>query len=146
MSNEVVKLREETGAGVMDCKRALDDAGGNFEKAKSLILERGIAKAEKKAERKTGSGILMTYVHNGRIGVLLELRCETDFVAKNEKFVELAHDIAMQIASMGPSSVEELLSQVFIKEPTLTVEALLTKAIATIGENMKIERFCRYEL
>lgn len=146
MTDAIVKLREETGAGIMDCKRALDDAGNDYNKAKQLIVERGVVKAEKKSERKTGSGVLESYIHDGRIGVLLELRCETDFVAKNEKFKELAHNIAMQIASMNPESVEELLEQPFIKDQSFTIGSLLTQSIATIGENMKIERFCRYEL
>ena len=146
MSLNIIKLREETDAGVMDCKKALDDAGGDYEKAKKLIFERGAAKAQNKSARKTGSGILESYIHDGRIGVLLELRCETDFVARNEKFKELAHDIAMQIASMNPENAEALLSQPFVKDPSITVNDLLTRAIAAIGENMKIERFTRYEI
>lgn len=145
-TNDVVKLREETGAGVMECKKALDEAGGDLEKAKQLIIQAGVAKAEKKAERKTGAGALEAYVHGGRIGVLLEMRCETDFVAKNDKFKALSHDVAMQIASMNPQSVEVLLTQPFIKDPSLTITDLVTTAIATTGENIKIERFCRYEL
>lgn len=146
MDNNLLKLRDETGAGVMDCRRALDDAGGDMQKAKQLIIERGATKAMSKAERKTGSGVLETYVHGGRIAVLLELRCETDFVAKNEKFKELAHEIAMQIASMNPQSIEELLEQEFVKDPSKKIKDLITQIIATIGENMKIERFTRYEL
>lgn len=146
MTDAIVRLREETGAGVMDCKKALDDAGGDFEKAKQLIVERGAAKAEKRSERKTGSGALEAYVHGGRIGVLLEVRCETDFVAKNETFKALVHDIAMQVASMNPASVEELLEQDFVRDSSMKVADLVTKAIATTGENIKVERFCRYEL
>jgi len=142
----LVRLREATGAGVMDCKKALDDAKGDYEKAKQLILERGVAKAEKRAERKTGAGILETYVHNGRIGVILELRCETDFVAKTDVFKTLAHDLVMHIASMEPGSVEDLLKQPFIKDESLAVGDLITQAIAKTGENIKLERFCRYEL
>ncbi len=146
MNDAIVRLREETGAGVMDCKRALDDAQGDLDKARTLIFERGAAKAEKKAERKTGSGLLETYVHNNRVGVLLELRCETDFVARTDAFKTLAHDIVMQIASMNPQSVDELLTQEFIKDSAITINELVTRAIASIGENIKIERFCRYEL
>lgn len=146
MDQTLVTLRKETGAGVMDCKKALDDAGGDLEKAKQLIIERGVAKAQKKGERKTGAGLLTTYVHGDRIGVLLEMRCETDFVAKNEDFKKVAHDIAMQIASMNPESVDELLAQEYIKDPSQKIEDLVTQAIARIGENIKIERFCRYEL
>lgn len=146
MDETLLTLRRETGAGVMDCKKALDDAGGDLEKAKSLIMERGVAKAQKKGERKTGSGLLTTYIHGDRIGVMLEMRCETDFVAKNEDFNNVARDIAMQIASMNPENVDELLKQDFIKDPSQTIESLVTQAIARIGENIKIERFCRYEV
>lgn len=146
MDETLLTLRRETGAGVMDCKKALDDAGGDLEKAKSLIIERGVAKAQKKGERKTGSGLLTTYIHGDRIGVMLEMRCETDFVAKNEDFNNVARDIAMQIASMNPENVDELLKQDFIKDPSQTIESLVTQAIARIGENIKIERFCRYEV
>lgn len=146
MDNILIRLREATSAGVMDCKRALDDAGGDFDKAKQLIFERGVAKAEKRAERKTGAGLLETYVHNGRIGVILELRCETDFVAKTDVFKTLAHDLAMHIASMNPETPEELLKQPFVKDESITVGSIVTQAIAKTGENIKVERFCRYEL
>ncbi len=142
----MIRLREATSAGVMDCKKALDDAGGDFDKAKQLILERGVAKAEKRAERKTGAGLLETYVHNGRIGVILELRCETDFVAKTDVFKTLAHDLAMHVASMNPETSEELVKQPFVKDESITVGDLITQAIAKTGENIKVERFCRYEL
>ena len=146
MDNILIRLREATSAGVMDCKKALDDAGGDFDKAKQLIFERGVAKAEKRAERKTGAGLLETYVHNGRIGVILELRCETDFVAKTDVFKTLAHDLSMHIASMNPETPEELLKQPFVKDESITISDLITQAIAKTGENIKVERFCRYEL
>ena len=146
MDKKLVQLRDETGAGVIDCKKALDDAEGDIVKAKKLLIERGAAKAVSKSERKTGSGYLETYVHGGRIGVLLEMRCETDFVAKNEKFRELAHEIAMQIASMNPQTVDDLLEQEFIKDPSIRIKDLVTQTIAITGENMKVERFTRYEL
>lgn len=142
----IQKLREITGAGVMECKKALDEAGGDIEKAKSILFEMGLARAEKKGERKTGAGLLETYIHNNRVGVLLELRCETDFVARNEKFKDLAHNIAMHIAAMNPETVEEVLAQNFIKDDSITIEQLIKSSIATIGENIKIEKFCRYEL
>ena len=146
MDNILIRLREATSAGVMDCKKALDDAGGDFDKAKQLIFERGVAKAEKRAERKTGAGLLETYVHNGRIGVILELRCETDFVAKTDVFKTLAHDLSMHVASMNPENPEELLKQPFVKDESITISDLITQAIAKTGENIKVERFCRYEL
>ncbi len=146
MSNPVIKLREETGAGVMDCKRALEEAGGDFEKAKKIIMENSVAKAAKKADRETGAGLLESYIHNGRVGVLLELRMETDFVAKSDPVKQLAKDIAMQIVSMAPESVDNLLKQPFVKDQDMTIEALLKNTIAKVGENMKIARFARYQV
>lgn len=146
MKEEVLKLREATGAGVMDCKKALDDAKGDFAAALKLIQERGLAKAEKKAERSTGAGLLEAFVHNGRVGVLLLLRCETDFVARADKFKELAHDLAMQVAAMNPADIEDMAKQSFIKDPGRTVEEVIKNAIAVIGENIKVEKFARYEI
>ena len=145
-AEDVSKLREITGAGVMDCKRALDDAKGDFEAAKVLIMERGIVKAEKKADRATGAGILEAYVHNGRVGVMMDLRCETDFVVRSEPFRVLAKELVMQIAAMNPADVAALLGQPYIKDPALTVEQLIKNTIDKVGENMKVEKFCRYEL
>ncbi|OGG37973.1 translation elongation factor Ts, partial [Candidatus Jorgensenbacteria bacterium GWC1_48_12] len=140
------KLREVTGAGVMDCKKALREANGNFDKAIEVIRERGAAIAEKRGERKTGAGVLESFVHNGRVGVLLELRTETDFVARSEPFQELAHEIVMQIAAMEPENAEALLKQSYIKDESMDVEGLINSVIAKVGENIKVERFCRYEL
>lgn len=146
MTNDIQRLREITGAGVMDCKKALEDAGEDFDAALKLIQERGWIKAEKKAGRATGAGILESYIHNGRVGILLELRCETDFVVHSEPFQALSKELAMQIAAMNPQSVEDLLKQPHIRDAALTVEALIKNTIAKVGENIKIERFCRYEL
>jgi elongation factor Ts len=145
-AEDVSKLREMTGAGIMDCKRALDDASGDFEKAKALIMERGIVKAEKKADRATGAGILEAYVHNNRVGVMLDLRCETDFVVRSDPFRALAKELVMQIAAMNPADAAELLAQPYIKDPSMTVEQLIKSVIAKVGENMRVEKFCRYEL
>lgn len=146
MTGDVQKLREITGAGVMDCKRALDEAKGDFDAAKGIIYEKGLVKAEKKGDRETGAGLLETYIHNNRVGVLLELRCETDFVARNELFKELAHNLAMHIAAVNPSTVEELLAQNYVKDDSKTIESLIKELIGKIGENMKVEKFCRYEI
>jgi elongation factor Ts len=146
MVNDVQKLRQETGAGVMECKRALEDANGDFEKAISLVKERGFTKAGAKASRATGTGYLETYVHNGRVGVLLELRCETDFVAKSDPFKKLARDIVMQIAAMRPETVEILQDQPYIKDESLTVGDIVKNMIAITGENIQIARFTRYEV
>lgn len=144
--SHVQKLREKTGAGVMECKKALEDTGGDLDRAVDLINERGLLKAEKKATRATGAGILESYVHNGRVGVLLELRCETDFVAHSEPVRELSKNLAMQIAAMNPAEVDVLLKQPYIRDEKTTVGDLIKSAIAKVGENLKVERFCRYEL
>ncbi|MCL5004388.1 MAG: translation elongation factor Ts [Patescibacteria group bacterium] len=146
MNNNIVKLREMTNAGVMDCKKALQDAGNDLDKAVALIHERGLSKAEKKGERATGAGLLHSYIHNERVGVLLELRCETDFVARNPMFQELAHNLAIHIAAMNPANVEELVAQNYVKDESTTIENLIKGAIAKLGENIKAEKFCRYEL
>ena len=145
-TEDVKKLREETGAGIMECKRALQEAKGGVEEAKKIIEEKGLLKAEKKSDRKTGSGVLESYVHNGRVGVLLELRCETDFVTKTEDFKNLAHDLAMHIAAMNPENVEALLAQPFVKDPSKNISDVIKQVIGKIGENMVVERFMRYEL
>lgn len=142
----IQKLREATGTGIMECKKILAEAGGDFDKAAALIKERNLAKIEKKASRSTGNGYLEAYVHNNRVGVLLELRCETDFVARSNVFRELAHNLAMQIAAMAPADVESLLFQPFIKDESLIVEALIKEIIVKLSENIRVERFCRYEL
>lgn len=146
MKDDIRKLREATGAGVMDCKRALEEADGDFEKATALIKEWGVVIAKKKGERKTGAGILESYIHNDRVGVLLELRTETDFVARSKLFRELAHELAMQIAAMAPADVESLLKQPYIKDESTNVGDFIKSVIAKVGENIKVERFCRYEL
>jgi len=133
MTDDVKKLREETGAGVMECKRAVDEAQGNIEEAKKIIYARGLTKAEKKQERATGAGTISAYIHNERIGVLLLLRCETDFVSRGEHFKKTAHEIAMHIAAMAPESVEALLMQPFIRDESKTVEDLVKTLIAQVG-------------
>ena len=146
VKTDVKKLREMTGAGVMKCKEALEESGGDIDKALKIIREKGAALAGKRSERKTGAGILESYIHNDRVGVLLELRSETDFVARSEDFRELAHDLVMQIAAMAPDDVEELLGQLYIKDESIKVEDVVKQVIAKVGENIKIERFCRYEI
>ena len=146
MKEQIRKLRELTSAGVMECKKALEEAGGDFDKAKAIIHERGLVKAEKKGARATGAGLLHSYIHNERVGVLLELRCETDFVARNDSFKELAHNLAMHIAAMNPSSAEELMVQNYVKDESVDIEGLIKSTIAKVGENIKVEKFCRYEI
>ncbi len=143
---DVQKLREMTGAGIMDCKKALEDAGGDLDKAVSIINERGQIKAQARTGRKTGAGILETYIHNNRVGVLLEIRCETDFVARTDDFRNLAHDLAMHIAAMDPKDGPTFLAQPYVKDQNMTVEALVKSVISKTGENVEVGRFCRYEI
>jgi elongation factor Ts len=145
--DHVKRLREETGAGVMDCKRALDEAKGDFERAKALIKERGLAKAKEKSDREANEGVVEAYVHaGGRIGAIVELSSETDFVARNADFKGLAKEIAMQVAAMDPTNVDQLLEQPYIRDSSKTIGELVTGIAATTGENVRVKRFKRFEL
>lgn len=144
--DDLKKLREETGAGIADVRQALEEAGGNIEKAREVIKEKGLAKAASKSEREVKAGMVEVYTHGGRIGVIVELLCETDFVAKTEDFKNLAHELAMQIASMKPESVGELLEQEYIRDGSQTIEQLVKSVIAKLGENIQIGRFERVGL
>jgi len=144
--DNVSKLREITGAGVMECKKALDEAQGDFEKARQIIHEKGLAKIEKRADRETGAGMIFSYVHNDRIGALLDLRAETDFVVRSEPFKELAKEIVMQIAAMNPANIDELLNQPYIKNESKTIKDLIDDVRARVGENIKINNFARLEI
>ncbi len=145
-ASQVKELREVTGAGMMDCKKVLTETDGNMEKAIELLRERGIAKAAKKSDRIAAEGIVSAYVSDDKkIGAIVEVNSETDFVAKNEEFRNFVQDVAEQIAKKNPSDVENLLSQKSIKDETKTVNEVLTDKIAKIGENMTIRRFERFE-
>jgi len=145
--DEVKRLREETGAGVMDCKRALEESKGDFENAKALIKQRGLAKAQKKSDREAKEGIVEAYVHaGGRIGAMVELSSETDFVARNPEFRELAKELAMQVAAMDPKDVDELLEQAYIRDASKKVGELVTGIAAATGENVRVRRFKRFQL
>lgn len=146
MLDKIQKLREITGAGVMECKRAIDEAGGDIDKAISIVRERGLDRAEKKKDRVTGEGLLHAYIHNNRVGVLLDIRCETDFVARSEEFHVLASSVAMQIAAMNPLDKESLLLEPYIRDESMTIEELIKQSISKLGENIQVERFCRYEI
>lgn len=189
---QVKELRESTGAGIMDCKKALQESGGDIEKALRILREKGLAGAQKKAGRATSDGIIDSYIHlNNRIGVLLEVNCETDFVARNEAFRALVHDVAMHIAAakplfVSPEDIPEevleqekeinraralkegkpekvvdkivegrmtkyyeevcLLNQPFIKDNDITVNELVQRTIAAVGENIVVRRFARYQV
>ncbi len=189
---QVKELRDLTGASIMDCRNALEEAKGNFEKAQEILKQKGQVIADKKESRETKAGLIESYIHmNGKVGVLVDLRCETDFVAKNPLFKELAHDLALQVAAMSPIYVspdnipeeiinkekevyqselkdsnkpEKIINQIiegklqkwyqevcltkqpFIKNQDQIIENVLKEYIAKIGENIKINRFVRFEI
>ncbi|MFH1639412.1 MAG: elongation factor Ts [Chloroflexota bacterium] len=155
-------LREQSGAGVMDCRNALIAAEGDIEKATQILKERSIYQAEKKVNRTTMEGLVEAYIHiAGRIGAMVELNCETDFVARTAEFKELAHNIAMQVAAMSPLCISKeelpqdaeenpevacLLLQAYIKDPTKTIQDVVNEVIAKVGENIRVKKFARFEL
>ncbi len=187
---QIKQLRAATGAGILDCRKALEEAGGDFDKAVEILRKKGLAKAAKKAGREASEGVIETYVHGGgRIGVMLELNCETDFVARSEVFRNLAHELALQIAAMSPRYVRDedipqavldqeaeiarerakgkpehvvqrivdgmlekfknevvLMRQPYIRDDSKTIQDLINEHIASIGENIVVRRFVRWEL
>jgi elongation factor Ts len=169
----VKELREQTGAGIMECKRALEEANGDLKKASELLKQQGLAKAEKKLGRAANQGLIETYVHaGGRIASMIELNCETDFVARTPDFRGLAKEVAMQVAAMNPKYLNEdgvpdsewarleaeygdrkkaaeavcLYNQAFIRDPKLSINELVRQAVAKLGENVQITRFARFEV
>ncbi|MDD4937776.1 MAG: elongation factor Ts [Candidatus Shapirobacteria bacterium] len=143
----VKKIRVETGLGIMEIKSALEEAKGNENQAKEILKKKGLKKAESKSERETHQGRVATYTHStGKIGVMVELLCETDFVAKHEDFVALTKDLCLQVAAMNPKDVDELLKQEFIKDPSQTIEEMIKTLVVKFGENMKLTRFARFEI
>lgn len=161
-TDQIKELREQAGAGVMDCRTALIQSEGNMEKAMQILKEKGLLSAKKVSQRVTNQGLVEAYIHaRGCIGAMIEVNCETDFVARTQEFKDLAHNLAMQVAAMSPKYLTKdempagsddkpeevcLLLQPFIKDPTRTVESLVTEIIAKTGENVKVKRFCRFEL
>src|SRR5438270_10201469 len=154
-TQQIKELREKTGAGIMECKRAIDE-GGSIEGAEKLLKEWGLATATKKAGREASQGLIESYVHAGRIGALIELNCETDFVARTDDFRTLAREIAMQVAATNPSRVSgqeasadgdvPLLDQPYIRDPGKTVQDLVNETIAKVRENIVITRVARFEV
>jgi elongation factor Ts len=158
----VKELRERTGAGVMECKKALTEAVGDIERAIAVLQERGMALAEKRMHRETAQGLVECYIHaGGRLGAMVEVNCETDFVARTDDFKRLARDLAMQVVASNPLSVSEedlpsgaegdpaelcLLRQPFIKDESRTVQEVVKEVIARTGENIRVRRFARFEL
>jgi elongation factor Ts len=144
---EVQRLRSESGAGVMDCKRALEETGGDYAKALALLKERGIQSVAKKSERVAKEGLVASYIHaNGRIGALVEVASETDFVSRGDNFRELAQEIAMQVAAMNPATVEELLEQPYIRDSSKTIKDLVTTVAVATKENVHVRRIQRFAL
>ena len=163
VSSEAVKeLRELTGAGMLDCKRALEEAGGDFEKAKEILRQKGHAAAAKRAERATAEGLVQAYLHhNGRVGALVEVNCESDFVARTDDFRELVKNIALHVAGASPQYVAAedvpegtegdpkelcLLLQPFVRDESVSIQEMVTEAIRKTGENIRVRRFARFEL
>ncbi len=145
--NNVKKLRDLTSAGVMDCRRALEETKGDMKKAEAILKKWGVENSVKKQGRDTNSGLIDSYIHlGGKVGVLVELRCETDFVAKTDDFKKLVHEISLQVASMKPKSVDALLKQEYIRDPKITIEELIKQTIGILGENITLTRFERMEL
>ena len=159
--DQIKDLRERSGAGVMDCKRALEATNGDVEKAMAYLAEKGIASAEKKADRVTAQGLVDCYIHAGRIGAIVEVNCETDFVARTPEFQSLVHEIAMQVVASNPlviatSDLPEdaegdpeqivLLEQPYIRDPSKDVRQLINETIGKTGENIQVKRFSRFEL
>tara|TARA_A100001037_G_scaffold24142_1_gene19844 strand:+ start:489 stop:992 length:504 start_codon:yes stop_codon:yes gene_type:complete len=159
---QVKELRDKTGAGIMDSKRALEEADGDIAKAEALLNEKGLASAAKKAGRETSEGLVVSYIHTGgRVGSLVELNCETDFVARTDDFEALGRNLAMQIAAMNPLYVdresvpedvegvkdEELLvNQEYIRDSSMQIGEVVKETIGKLGENIRIRRFSRFEL
>jgi len=160
---EAIKaLRQETGAGIMDCKRALVQSNGDLDQAREILRKQGMASAAKKASRSTDEGLVDAYIHSGsRVGAIVELNCETDFVARTPDFRSLAHDIAMQVAAMAPKYIDRadipdgeehdpqeicLLQQPFIKDTAISVQDLVNESVGRLGENVRVKRFARFSI
>lgn len=148
VSMDAVKdVRARTGAGIVDCRNALVETKGDEEKAIAILQEQGKAKAMKRAGKEAGEGCIGSYVHtNGKVAALVSLRCETEFVARNEMFRELVHDLAMQVAAMDPENTEELLEQPFFRDQGKTTGDHISAVTSGLGENIHVEKFVRLEL
>lgn len=146
-AQQIKELREKTQAGFSDCKMALEESNGDMKKAEEILRKKGFEKAAKKSDRETGQGLVESYVHQtGKVGVLVSVLCETDFVARTDEFKHLAHEIAMQIAAMNPKDVDALLKQEYIRDGSKVINDLVTETIAKLGENIKISEFKRSEI
>lgn len=146
MLKKIRKLRELTSAPVISIKKALQDCGGNLEKAHLLIKKRGVAVAKKVEGRESRQGLIASYIHQGRIGAMVEVNCETDFVARSPEFQELAKDLAVQTAAFEGKTVRELLKQPYFRDESITVANFINQKIARLGENIQLRRFARFVL
>lgn len=145
--DDLKALREETGVSLMKCKEALAEAEGDMAKAREILREVSSKAAAKKADRELGAGVIQAYIHpNNAVGVLINLACETDYVARNEDFITLANDIAMHIAAMMPETKEELAEQPFVKNPEVTIAKCIEEATLKIGERIEVTEFTRFAL
>jgi len=145
--DRIKKIRELTGYGIMDCRKALEEAAGDEKKAVELLNIWGIEKSAKKKNRETKAGLIQSYIHGeGKIGVLIKLLCETDFVARTDDFKNLAHELCLQISSMNPKDIKELLKQEYIRDTGLTIGDMIKQTIGKLGENITVSRFVRMQL
>lgn len=145
--DNIKSLREKTGAGVMDAKRALEESKGDMAKAEAWIAKKGLARAEKKSDRETSQGRVYAYIHHdGKSGALVKVLCETDFVAKTEDFEMLCKELAMQVTSMQPASVEAFLEQDYLRDTSLSISEFIKQVAAKLGENVQLDSFERKSL
>lgn len=141
------KLRNVTGVSLADCRKALEETKNDYKKALEWLKKNGLEKAAKKSDRETSQGLIESYIHNGgRVGAIIEILCETDFVARTDEFKNLSHEIAMQVAAMNPKDVPALLKQEYIKDGSRTIEALIKETIAKLGENIVVKNLQRFEI
>lgn len=146
-AEQIKELRDATGVSVMQCKKALEESQGDMDAAKVALRAIAAAQAEKKADRELGAGVIATYVHaNKKMGVMLEMQCETDFVSQNEEFMNAANQIALHIGAMDPESVEALLEQPFIMNPELTVKQVIDGVVQKTGERVELSKFVKYAI
>ena len=146
-TDKIKSIRESTGLSLGQIKKALEEAGGDETKAREILKAQGVAVAAKKSSREVKEGVIDSYIHaNKKLGVMMEVLCETDFVARNSEFQRLAHDLAMHVAAVKPETVEDLLGQQFIKDPGVTVKDLIEQHIAKLGENIQVGRFEIFEI
>lgn len=146
-AQQIKELRDKTGVSFIVCKKALEESEGNLAKAIEFLQKEGVKTAEKKASRALRAGVIETYVHNNRqVGVLLEMKSESDFVSRNDGFRALAHDIAMHIAASDPRDTEELMKQPYIKNPDITITNYIQEHVQKFGENIDVVRFTRYSM